>query len=725
MDPTPHPAMRALDAFVPARLRARGPLVVRRARIVLGAACIGFAAQAWTFVAQGVRGTPEFAVAAGLGAACMVAIPPLLRLSGSLTAAGHAFTAVLFAVGASTMALSGGHGAMPAFHLGLVPMAAVLLVGRRAGAAWLGATVAFVALLGWAVFAERFDHPVRPDPELVHLSLLRGAVVLAFVCFGIALVYESLKDRALREMTAAQVLAEREHRARLDEEIRFRALIERSEDALLIVGRDGRSVYRSAAVERIRGPAPPGRPATRTIFDAVHAADRAEVEAMFARCRAVPGVAVPFRCRLHHHGGGYVHVEGTGLNLLDDAAVRGVVVSYRDVTARVRAEAERRSLEQRAQEGERLKSLGVLAGGIAHDFNNLLVTIQGKAQLVLAEDGLAANAREMLEDVEGAARRAADLTHQLLAYAGKGRVEPQIVALSELADEVVRLVRGRLPQGAALRVEHDGEAPWIHADVGQVHQVVMNLVTNAVEALGEEEGEIVVRTGTMRLDAEARVRLRLPGPHPDVPFSFVEIRDTGCGMSPGTLERIFEPFYTTKFRGRGLGLAALLGIVRSHEGNLWVESEPGKGSVFRVLLPRVAVPAAVERPARPAPGGGAGVVLVVDDEPSVRQVTVRMLQRAGFETVACRGGAEALERVAEREGELAGVVLDLEMPGMDGTQTFQALRRRWPDLPVLFMSGHGEADLAARLGDARRVAYLSKPFAAADLAAHLRRLTDD
>jgi PAS domain S-box-containing protein len=379
------------------------------------------------------------------------------------------------------------------------------------------------------------------------------------------------------------------------------------------------------------------------------------------------------------------------------------VIVARDVTRE-------RELEAQVEHVQRLESLGVLAGGVAHDFNNILTAVLGHAALARGRDG--AGADEELRQIEAAARQASELCDQMLAYAGKGRVETRPVSLTRLVEELPRLLGVSTATGVNLRYELDPDVPPVMGDAARLRQVLMNLVINASEAIAPHPGEVTVRTGTVQADAETLRQARVGADLPPGPYVFLEVRDNGHGMNAATLERLFEPFFTTKFTGRGLGMSAVLGIVRRHGGALLVDSHPSRGSTFRMLLPPTPEPLDIPPAPEEEAGGwrGEGTVLVVDDEPGVRQVTCRMLEQLGFHTVEAVDGSQAVERLRAGPADIACVMLDLTMPGMDGAETFRALRAVRDDVPVLLFSGQGDADALSHLTDVPRSGFIPKPF---------------
>jgi two-component system, cell cycle sensor histidine kinase and response regulator CckA len=395
----------------------------------------------------------------------------------------------------------------------------------------------------------------------------------------------------------------------------------------------------------------------------------------------------------------------------------------REMEERQQAEQERRRLEEQIQHTQRLESLGVLAGGIAHDFNNLLASIMGYASLALLDLPDSAPARRSIQHVVDASRSAAELTQQMLAYSGRGQFVLGFIDLSRLIEEVTRLLGTLISKKAVLRMNLPPALPAIKADAAQLRQIVMNLVTNASDALGEQNGFIQITTGTTTV-APGRVPRIEPGSMlPPGEYVYLEVADTGCGMDASTKARIFDPFFSTKFTGRGLGLAAVLGIVRAHGGTIQVDSEPGYGTSFRVLFPCAGEEAALTAGDTAPPADdwrGEGLVLVVDDESSVRDLAALILERAGFTVVTAADGHEAVARFSEHAADICAVVLDLTMPGMDGAEVYQHLVKLRAGVKVIVCSGYNVQDFDARFGGERPALFLRKPFLPSELIDKLR-----
>jgi nitrogen-specific signal transduction histidine kinase/CheY-like chemotaxis protein len=378
--------------------------------------------------------------------------------------------------------------------------------------------------------------------------------------------------------------------------------------------------------------------------------------------------------------------------------------------------------EARLQQTQRLESIGLLAGGVAHDFNNLLTGILGNSSMALDAVPRSSPARKMLADVIDATQRAANLTRQLLAYAGKGRIVSEPLDLSDLVNEIGVLLESSIPPNVQLRSELQRRLPCVMGDAAQFQQLLMNLVINGAEAIGDANGTVLVTTGAQEVD-ETYLEQNLQG-DAIVPGSFVtlEVHDSGSGMDLETKSRIFEPFFTTKLAGRGLGLPAARSIVQAHKGAIRVYSAPGQGSTFKVLLPATGEEAV---PRHPAPKSresmGREAVLIVDDEEIVRHTAKAALERYGYHPGIATNGQDAIRIYAERGQEIALVLLDLTMPGLSGEETAKELLRVNPDCNILLSSGYNESEATRNLGSIRICGFLQKPYTAATLADKVRQ----
>jgi PAS domain S-box-containing protein len=391
-----------------------------------------------------------------------------------------------------------------------------------------------------------------------------------------------------------------------------------------------------------------------------------------------------------------------------------VTGALHDVTALRAAEEQRKQVAMTAMQTQKLESLGVLSGGVAHDFNNLLVGVLGNAELALADRSLSPSTADLLERIIDAAQRAGVLTRQLLAYTGRSHLRFVEIDLSMQLQHLLERLRAVLSRNVELRASLPSGLPAIRADLDQLQLLTTSLVLNAGESY-EAQGEVELRVFTLELDWEDEHDIVVPTPL--VPGSYVvlEIADRGCGMPRATLERALEPFFTTKFTGRGLGLSAVQGIARSHSGVLTIDSAPGEGSRVRLHFPaldRQAVSRARSEPPVVRRGELSGhTVLLVDDEQMVRNVERLAMQRAGLTVLEAENGQQAIDVLSRHRDEIDLVVLDLVMPGLDAATTLAALRELRPHIPVIVQSGYTEEDATRSLEKVDgRLDFLQKPF---------------
>jgi PAS domain S-box-containing protein len=494
------------------------------------------------------------------------------------------------------------------------------------------------------------------------------------------------------------------------------ALIESSEDAIVSKTLDGVILTWNAAAERVYGyPAdeaigrainfllPPGRPDEESeILHRIRNGERVE----------------HYETIRKRKDGDLISVSLTISPIRSGGKIIGASHIARDITRQ-------RQLEEQLRHTKKLESLGVLAGGVAHDFNNLLTGILGNASLAL--ETVAANnpVRGMLRDILSASEHASHLTRQLLAYAGKGRFVVEPVNLSALVREISHLIQTSIPKSVQLRLDLQEDLPAIEADGSQMQQLIMNLVINGAEAVGEGNvGTVLVATSVQ--DVDEQYLLTTIGHNNITQGRYVdlEVHDTGSGMDEATIQRIFDPFFTTKFMGRGLGLAAVQGIVRSHKGAMRVYSRVGQGSTFKVLLPAIEQPKAT--PARDTDQvlTGAGAILVVDDEQIVRRTAKAMLERYGYTVVLAENGQEAVSLFKMLADHVKLVLLDMTMPLMGGEETFRAMQTIRPDVKVILSSGYNEVEAIRRFTGKGLAGFIQKPYSARALAQKVKMVLE-
>jgi PAS domain S-box-containing protein len=381
--------------------------------------------------------------------------------------------------------------------------------------------------------------------------------------------------------------------------------------------------------------------------------------------------------------------------------------------------------EEATLQAQKLESLGILAGGIAHDFNNLLTGILGQASLAKQKLARSLPAIDNIDKAILSAERAADLTRQLLAYAGKGKFQITQLDLNGLIRDTTSLMQVALPSQAMLDLALDEQLPLVEADRGQIQQIVMNLFINGVEALGEKGGAIRIATYFQQITMADLPQSYVIGTVTPGPYIVLQITDSGIGMEQSVLSRIFDPFFSTKPKGHGLGLSATLGIIRTHQGALQVQSLPGHGTTFTIFLPAlppqqvepeaiaaIPFPQQTERP----------LVLVIDDEETLREVVHDVLAEDHFNVITAASGPEGIEHFRRFQKQVGVVLLDMKMPGMDGKQTYQVLRQIEPAVKVIFMSGYSETEVNTQLDNGLAVPFLAKPYTAEALVQHVREM---
>jgi len=529
---------------------------------------------------------------------------------------------------------------------------------------------------------------------------LRLLLLLCVGSFSIWIISALRKAWARAEQNAQiaeerllQLREETAHRAREERvSAQLRAVVESSGDAIISTGLDGVVQSWNQGAEQVFGYSA-DEAAGRHISFLVPANRSQEQSEILERIRQ-GGLTRHFETVCLRKDGKEIHVSLTISPVLEANQVTGASHIARDIT-------ERKQFEAHLLQSQKLESLGVMAGGLAHDFNNLLTGIMGNASLAVQELTPSDPAQMRLSEILHASEKAAILVRQMLAYAGKGRFVIEPLNLSTQVAEIVPLVRSAFSRLVELDLKLDPELPMVEADRAQIQQLLINLVVNAAEAVGNRPGGVTVKTYSQNTDSGQTVVL--------------EVKDTGSGMSPETQARIFDPFFTTKFTGRGLGLSAALGIIRTHRGTISVESAPGKGSTFTVVLPAV-TSASTATDAPPPRASTGGHVLVVDDEEIVREMARATLERCGYTIeVACDGKA-AVAEFASRPTDFDAVLLDLGMPVMNGEEALERIREIRPDVPVLLSSGYTETEATRRFQDRGLAGFLQKPYTASALA---------
>ncbi len=600
------------------------------------------------------------------------------------------------------------------------------LLSRR----WLAVALALL-IVAWAPVAW---HVTTSSQQLVQYSMtLLGALVLA-------VTIHSARRRTHNRLRRS--------------EARYRRLFEQSQDAVAVTTPEGRMLDINQAGLDLFGYEQNELSDFNVARDAY--AEPCERERRIGQL--LEGSSLErYEMTLKHRSGRHLNIESTTSAIREDGKVVAFLSVLRDVTTykqeqkelaahrerledlvrertaqlesevveRRRTEQERLQLETQFHEAQKLESLGVLASGIAHDFNNLLVSILGNAGLVRRHLPNDAPDQYHIQRIEVAAERAAELANQMLAYSGKGQFQFERCDLRALVQEMASLLRTSISKKARLEFHSDDDLPTIQADVTQVRQVVMNLITNASDALGEDSGHINVRVGALATAPEVTATLPSDLDTKHEPHVFLQVTDDGCGMEKATQTKLFDPFFTTKADGRGLGMAAVLGIVRGHRASIHVDTELGRGSTFTILFPATNEPAtkATSEPKRDESWRADGSrVLLVDDEEAVRYVASVCLENAGFEVFVAPDGNTAIELFRERPDHFDLVLLDSRMPHLGGLETFQEMRRIKPDVKVILCSGDPET--RATEGIEGLQGFISKPFRLNVLLSKVRQVVE-
>ncbi len=568
----------------------------------------------------------------------------------------------------------------------------------------------------WAAlyFAEILLAALAAKLELVqlHYSAEQLAILASVIGFYwlLAQIYQSQYEAQRQRLNASYRQIDT-HRSRL------KAILDHAPNSIWMVGTDGRIHFANPAMQKWTGLSEAelrkARDYTellpRDIAERVRRADR--------ECLEGDGEVCLSQERMPDAKGREHTFDVIRVKLRDgEGRVTGLVGFAIDISERLAAEREQQELERKMLHMQRLEALGMMAGGVAHDFNNLLTAMQGGVELARMDGQLSQEARESLDTVETAIRAATELCQQMLAYSGKGVIRQESLALGDLIEEMQPLLLASIGKHIELSCEIAPGLPPVEGDRGQIRQIILNMVINAAEAIDGRNGRIAIRLGRRHLPEARRIgpmadeRVLKPGD-----YLVLEISDNGPGMSPDIQQHVFDPFFTTKFTGRGLGMSAVLGIVRAHHGALDIDSAPGQGTTMGIWLP--AGEARSEDASAPAVSDahdaspGSGTVLVIDDEPDVLRVASRMLQHLGYEVITAGDGAKGLEAYRRHRDGIDWVLLDMTMPQMNGDEVLKELRRLDPDVRVVMSSGYNREQAGMVEADA----FLKKPYTLAAL----------
>jgi PAS domain S-box-containing protein len=676
--------------------------LLRRVLTFLIALCLGNGVILWL---PGVSPAPLFGSAFVLALAAVLAFARRLAGRWHFDAATHLTVGILLiAVGVASFIFGGIRGPDT---VALVPL--VLLAGLLRGrvyAAWCAALGGAIVVV-LAVLEATGVGPVMPPPlglvEATVIFLIVLTVSGVFLAFSIADI-----ERSLRSAEAAASAA-------LESEARITDMIEQLPDGFVAMTEEGVVTECNPSMVELLGVEREKLAGSLLVeLESLTPGSRGRWLQLLAEIRSGRASGL-IEIELAREDGERRVLELHTRVTRTMTGTRRVQVIARDISSRVRAAAEKAGLEAQLLESHRLESLGRLAGGVAHDFNNLLTAIVANSDMLAREmDGAE---RKQIEEIRQAGERAADLTQQLLAFARRQVREPRVMCVNQAIRDVVDIIRLVLPEDIEVEIDAAEDLTAIRADPAQVEQVILNLVTNARDAM-RSGGRLTIRTHNVDLsETECAVHEISAGR-----YAAISVADTGEGMDDATRERLFEPFFTTRGQGSGLGLATVHGIVKQSGGCITVHSEPGRGARFDVFLPGVAE-APVEAPAPRAaftPAVAGGRVLVVDDERLVRETAARLLRAAGYEVRSAESAADAIDMVDDYQPEI--LITDVVLPRMRGPQLAQELRAKWPELRVLFISGYAEEIIAREGAMEPGVEFLAKPFSFESLTAKVAEM---
>jgi PAS domain S-box-containing protein len=534
---------------------------------------------------------------------------------------------------------------------------------------------------------------------------------------GNILYYEGTVENITERKKTAEELRKSEER--------FRDIFENAVEGIFQTTLDGRFITVNPALARMHNCESPEDLIKKTgnigeIY--CDPKDREEVLRLLSENDVIEGYVNRFR----RVSDGSIKWGSLNLRLVrdEDGNPQYIEGTCTDITEQKSAEEERMKMDEQLRQAQKLESIGVLAGGIAHDFNNMLMVIIGNTELALMDIPEKSPVVPRLNNINMVAMSAANLCKQMLAYSGKGFFQMAPLNLTGMINEMEQMLKTSISKKAKLDLHLDDEMPLIKADMSQIQQIIMNLVINASEAIGEKPGTITIKTGQKQCSAEYLKTFHLSDEIVEGLYVCMEISDTGCGMEKETLGKIFDPFFTTKFTGRGLGLAAVLGIVRSHKGAIRINSEPGKGSTFKILFPAIEF-SPVKKEAEIKQGKdwhGSGTILLVDDDDQIRNVCKRILERIGFEVITAEDGKDGIDVFSKNRDKIRCVILDLTMPRMDGKEAYSELMLIDPDVKVIISSGYNEIEVMNSFKGKGLAGFIQKPYQLENMKDELKKV---
>ena len=518
-------------------------------------------------------------------------------------------------------------------------------------------------------------------------------------------------ERYIHDLKQAQEKSVQDTKALEESETRYKTLLQSSMNAVG-VHQQGRWVYANPACVKLLGAEKLDDLIGKPIIDFVHPEYRMmaleRIEEMQKNKKPVPMVEE----RLVRLNGESFPAEVGAAPVVFDGE-DAVMITVRDISELKQYEKEKKEMQYQLEHVQRLESLGVLAGGIAHDFNNLLTAIAGNAELLRLEVSHVEAAKPYMDHIDDSCNYAADLCKQMLAYAGKGQYVIDTINLNDLVKSMSRLMRASVSSRIRLGVQLDEKLPMIEGDVSQIKQVILNFIVNSADAIGVQDGQIKISTFRRVLNRK-KLGVLYNGTHMDEgEYVVLEVKDSGCGMSESLQKKIFDPFVTTKTTGSGLGLSAVLGIIKAHLGGLEVHSEEGKGTVFRVFFPMsgfIKTTTIVIATGEMGTWDGAGLILVVDDDATVRDVVAAFAEKLNLDVMYAEDGRSGVDMFRQYHHKLQVVMMDMTMPRLGGLDAMREMREINPDVPIVLMSGYAESEALSVTSGEQADAFVQKPF---------------
>jgi len=590
------------------------------------------------------------------------------------------------------------------------PFVACLSAGSRTGLVW---TIAY-AIVITALNA------LTGGMEWLKL----GYIGLGYIAFSLLAIYTVLWREKMQEssqLRLSETTSSLKHEKHLlsDSKISHRSLLDALPHALGVHS-EYKWIYCNTAAARLWGADSPEEIIGTSIFDYLHHDDHEKIRQRIEKM-AKTGLPAPVtEERLLRKNGQQTMVKLQSCPVKHEGK-QAFLVTAEDISQQKEYDVEHHHLKAQLEHAQRLESLGVLAGGIAHDFNNLLTAILGNAELARGKLDDKQAVIGHIDNIVGSCDNAAELCKQMLAYAGKGSYEMRVINLNKMVKTMGKLIRASVSRNIALKIKLQSDLPGIEGDTAQIQQLILNFIVNSADAIGSASGEIKVSTGVRQMTHKQLGELFNGSELPEDEYVILEVRDTGCGMDKAMQDKIFDPFFTTKETGSGLGLSAVLGIVRGHQGALQVFSTPGKGTAFRVYLPSSTqsfsekAVSTVEVDA----WRGDGKVLVVDDDLRVRNVAKSFVEKMNFDVITAEDGKEGLSVFSKQHNNLVAVLLDMTMPIMGGVDAMAGMRKINANVPVIIVSGYSEVEAGALIRGDRPDGFLQKPFKAKALKAAL------